>query len=380
MSSASLLFRETLPNHDAVPANIPVPRPPRYAVVLAGGSGSRFWPRSRLRMPKQLLPIVGARTMLQETVARLSPLVGREGMRIVTGREHARAVRAQLPGLRPGQVLVEPEGRNTAAAIALATLAVVRERDDASIAVLPADHAIDDNARFRSDLGIAFDVAERTGALVTLGLRARRPETGYGYIRPGRRVPGTSGRAAWVQAFIEKPDHARAVALLAGGQALWNSGIFAWRASAILAALRTHLPALVGGLEEALGHRDRRVLAAAYRRLPAVSIDTGVLEHAACVAVVRARFAWADVGSWAALEPFWRAGRNGRNAIRGRAVPIDSRGCVVDSPQRLVALVGVDDLVVVDSPDALLVCRKDRAQDVRLVVEELRRRGLERYL
>jgi len=362
-----------------VPTNSPVPRPPRYAVILAGGSGSRFWPRSRLRRPKQLLAIVGARTMLQETVARLSPLVGRQRLRIVTGREHARAVRSQLRGLRSGQVLIEPQARNTAAAIALATLAVVREADDASIAVLPADHAIEDGARFRADLGVALDVAERTGALVTLGLPATRPETGYGYIRPGTPVPATSGRAAWVKAFIEKPDRERAAALV-GAQALWNSGIFAWRASAILAALRAHLPALVDGLEDALRRRDRGALAAAYRRLPAVSIDTGVLEHAARVAVVRARFRWADVGSWAALEPYWRSAGNGRNAVRGRAVPIDSRGCVVDSPERLVALVGVDDLVVVDSPDALLVCRKDRAQDVRLVVAELRRRGLERYL
>ena len=318
--------------------------------------------------------------MLQKTVARLSPVVARDRVWIVTGREQARAVRAQLPALRPSQVLVEPEGRNTAAAIALATLAVSRAHDDASIAVLPADHAIDDAPRFRSDLGVALDVAERTGALVTLGIRASRPETGYGYIRPGRPVPGTSGRVAWVEAFVEKPDRERARALCAGGQALWNSGIFAWRASAILAALRVHLPTLVAALEGALRRRNRNGLAAAYRRLPAVSIDTGVLERAARVAVVRARFAWADVGSWAAVEPFWRVGGNGRNAIRGRAVPIDSRGCVVDSPERLVALVGVDDLVVVDSPDALLVCRKDRAQDVRLVVEELRRRGLERYL
>src|SRR5439155_7876116 len=239
-----------------VPTDTPVLRPPRYAVVLAGGSGSRFWPRSRLRMPKQLLPIVGARTMLQDTVARVPPLVARDRRRIVTGREHARAVRAQLPGLGSGQVLVEPEGRNTAAAIALATLGVVREHDDASIAVLPADHAIDDAARFRSDLGFALEVAERTGALVTLGLRPTRPEPGYGYIRVGRPLAGTSGRAAWVEAFVEKPDRERAAALLARGRVLWNSGIFAWRASAILAALRTHLPALVAALARALGRRS----------------------------------------------------------------------------------------------------------------------------
>jgi len=359
-----------------------VPRPLRYAVVLAGGSGSRFWPRSRVRMPKQLLPIVSARTMLQDTVARVAPMVPRKRIRVVTARDHARAVRAQLPALGRRQVLVEPEGRNTAAAIALATLDLMRDRDDAVIAVLPADHAIDDGPRFRADLRLALDVAERTDALVTLGLRPTRPETGYGYIRPGGAVRGTSGRVAWVEAFIEKPAPRRAAALLATGRVLWNSGIFAWRASAILGALpRRGLPETV-----AMRHDEHYVEALAAsagtpigRMIPIEQIDPN-LERAARVAVVRARFAWADVGSWAALEGFWRTGSNGHNAIRGRALPIDSRGCVVDSPRRLIALVGVDDLVVVDSPDALLVCHKDRAQDVRLVVHELRRRGLERYL
>src|SRR5206468_1519688 len=177
---------------------------------------------------------------------------------------------------------------------------------------------------------------------------------------------GSHGRGAWATEFIEKPERARAEALVAGGEALWNSGIFAWRASAILAALRLHLPEVVGPLERA--GTSPRALAAAYRRLPAVSIDHGVLERAERVAVVRARFPWSDVGSWAAVAALWSGG-NGRNALRGRTVSIDSRGCLVDSPERLVAVLGVDDLVVVDTPDAVLVCRTDRAQDVRLVAE-----------
>jgi mannose-1-phosphate guanylyltransferase len=160
---------------------------------------------------------------------------------------------------------------------------------------------------------------------------------------------------------------------------LWNAGIFAWRAADVLAELRAHVPEIVGPLEAALA-RGGRALAAAYRRIPSVSIDHGVLEHSRRVMVVRARFPWSDVGSWAAVEPFWRGAGNGHNTVRGHALPIDSRGCVIDSPKRLVALVGVEDLVVVDAGDALLVCRKDRAQDVRLVVDELRRRGLGRYL
>jgi mannose-1-phosphate guanylyltransferase len=346
---------------------------------MAGGSGTRFWPRSRARAPKQLLPILGGRSLLQETVARLTPPISRRRLLVVTGRAQAGGVRAQLRQLPPGAVLVEPEGRNTAAAIALAALHVAQTHPDAVMAVLPADHAIAPLATFRADLALALDVAERTGALVTFGLAPTHPETGYGYIRPGAPVRGGRGRVAWVEAFVEKPDRQRAEAILAEGRMLWNSGIFAWRVDAILAELRARLPGVVEPLAAALG-RGARALAAAYRALPAVSIDTGVLEKAARVAVVRARFRWSDVGSWSALEPFWATAGNGRNAVSGRALAIDSRGCVVDSPKRLVALLGVEDLVVVDTPDALLVCRKDRAQDVRLVVEELRRRGLARYL
>ncbi len=353
-----------------------VPRPPRYAVVMAGGSGTRFWPRSRARVPKQLLSIVGARTMLEETVRRLSPPFAADRVWVVTARQQARAVRAAVPAV--SRVLVEPEPRNTAAAIAFAAAAIARVAPDAVMAVLPADHAIPDARTFRADLSLALDVAETSADLVTLGIPPTRPETGYGYIRPGRPRAGSGGRVAPVARFIEKPDARRARALVARRGVLWNAGIFAWRVAAIRAALDAHLPAVAGPIAQAVARGGARALAAAYRRVPAVSIDTGVLERARNVAVVRARFAWSDVGSWAALEPFWDG--DGSNAVRGRALPIDSRGCVVDSPERLVALLGVEDLVVVDSPDALLVCRKDRAQDVRLIVAELQRRGLTRYV
>jgi len=352
-----------------------VQHPHRYAVILAGGSGTRFWPRSRIRAPKQLLPILGQRSMLAETVERVSPPVARNRVLVVTGRVHAAAVRRALPRLPRAGLLVEPQPRNTAAAIALAALQIARQDPNAVMAVLPSDHAIGDVGLFRRDLALALDIAARTSALVTIGIPPTHPETGYGYIRLGDVVRGTRGRALAAGGFIEKPPRARAAALIAAGDVLWNSGIFAWRVDTILAALRAHLPDVVGPLERAGG----RALARVYRRLPSISIDRGVLERAAAVVTVRARFPWSDVGSWAALAALW-AGNNGRNAVRGLAVPIDSRGCLVDSPERLVAILGVDDLVVVDTPDALLVCRKDRAQDVRLVVDELRRRRLGRYL
>ena len=247
--------------------------------------------------------------------------------------------------------------------------------------VLPADHAIAAHGVFRADLRLALRVAEETGALVTLGLPPTRPETGYGYIRPAAAVPGTRGRVARVAAFIEKPNRRRAEALLAEGRVLWNAGIFAWRAADVLDELRAHVPAVVGPLEAALAPRRSARSPRPTAASRPISIDHGVLEHSRRVMVVRARFPWSDVGSWAAVEPFWRAaGQRATTRCAGTRCPIDSRGCVVDSPERLVALVGVEDLVVVDAGDAVLVCRKDRAQDVRLVVDELRRRGLARYL
>lgn len=349
----------------------------RVAVVLAGGTGTRFWPRSRARAPKQLLALDGARTLLQTTVDRLRPLVGTRRVWVVAGRAHAAAIRQQLPGLSAEQLVIEPQGRNTAAAIALAALRVAQRTPDAVLIVTPSDHVVGDPAALRRALDVACGVATRHDALVTLGIRPTHPETGYGYLLPGGAVGRGGAGARWARGFVEKPVAAKARRLVADG-ALWNAGIFVWRARVILDALRAHLPAVLAPLEAALARGGPRAMAAAYRRLPAVSIDHGVLERAARVAVVPARCGWSDVGSWAALEPLWRDGH--ANAARGRTVAVDSHGCIVDGGRRLVALLGVEDLIVVDAPDAILVCAKDRAQDVRLVVAELRRRHLERYL
>jgi mannose-1-phosphate guanylyltransferase len=346
--------------------------------VLAGGSGTRFWPRSRARVPKQLLALAGTRTLLQDAAARMAGIVGWPHVLVVTGAEHARAVRRQLPRVRAPHVLVEPAGRNTAAAIALAALRIAAVAPRACMVVVPSDHVIGAPGRFRRTIAQAVALAERTGALVTLGLTPTRAETGYGYIRRGAAIGGGNAGAAWVRAFVEKPAAARARRLLRQG-ALWNSGMFVWRADRILAELDRLLPDVVRPLARALGAGGAATLARAYRRLPSVSIDTGVMERAERVAVVPARFPWSDVGSWAAVGELW--GRRGDgNAVRGTVVAVESRENVVDSPRRLVALLGVDRLVVVDTPDAVLVCPLDRAQDVRRVVAELARRRLGRYL
>src|SRR2546428_1181165 len=228
-----------------------VPHLPRYAVVMAGGAGTRFWPRSRVHTPKQLLALRGGRSLLQETVARVSPPIRRERVLVVTARPHARAVARRRRRRGRSALLVEPEGRNTAAAIALAALHVARRAPEAVLAVLPADHVIDDLPAFRRDLRLALEVAERTAALVTIGVPPTHAETGYGYIRVGAPLPGAHGQGAWAAEFIEKPERARAAALVAGADVLWNSGIFAWRVSAIPAPPRAHLPAVVETLEPA---------------------------------------------------------------------------------------------------------------------------------
>lgn len=361
---------------------------PRYAVVMAGGQGTRFWPRSRGRVPKQLLRITGRHTLLQATVRRLVPLCSWRHILVVCSAEHASEVRRQLPRVPADHVLVEPVGRNTAPCIALAAEWIAERVGDAVMIVAPADHVIQDGARLRQTLGAACDVAATHASLVTLGIEPTRPETGYGYIEVGRRLGSQHKDGFWVKRFHEKPSLRLAKRYIAGGRHLWNSGIFVWRASVFRAALQRHLPevgeALAGvwNSPRAGGQRLRR----AYRALPSISVDVAVMQPVGAarqaptrVAVIRAKFDWNDVGSWGAMPEIWGCDAAG-NATVGTIVPIETSGAVVYSPDRLVALVGVKDVIVVDSPDALLICARDRAQDVRRVSEALKQQRLLRYL
>jgi len=342
---------------------------------MAGGTGTRFWPRSRRLRPKQLLRVVGTRTLLQATVDRLRGLVPASQVLIVTRREHAAEVRRQLPGIPRANVLSEPIGRNTAACLALAALEVSRRAPAATIVCVPADHAIADRKAFRATLLEALAWADQERCAVTIGIRPRAPETGYGYIRLGPRL---GGRARVARAFVEKPSRGRARRFVASGEYAWNSGMFVWRADTVLGLLDRHLPQMMTALRAvavAPRHKRQAALAHAYARLAPVSIDYGIMEKASRVLVVGGDFGWSDVGSWAAL-----AGVGVDLGEQAPVVAVDSSRYVVINPERMVALVGVDDLIVVDAPDALLICRRDRAQDVRRVVDELERRGLDAYL
>jgi mannose-1-phosphate guanylyltransferase len=350
-----------------------------HAVIMAGGRGTRFWPLSRSRRPKQLLPIVSERTMIQETAARVRQLVPAERTWVVTAAELADEVAQQLAFLDRDRILIEPVGRNTAPAVGLAAAHLLARDPAAVMAVLPADHAIADEAAFRAALAAAATAAAQHGRLVTLGVTPSRPETGYGYIESGpvaTRIAGLSCHE--VVAFREKPDLDTAQRYLADGRHAWNAGIFVWRADIIRDEIAAHLPVLAGALADpalvAGGARAAAALAAAYAALEPISIDYGVLERSRRIWMLPIDCGWNDVGSWTALydvRPRDAAG----NAVAGEVVLADARNSVVHAGGPLVALVGVEDLIVISTPDAVLVCARDKAQDVRQVVGELERRG-----
>lgn len=359
-----------------------------HPVVMAGGSGTRFWPLSRRSRPKQFLPLAGGAPLLRATVERLPPLAALSEVLVVCGPAHAAAVRRMLPRLPKANLLVEPCARNTAPCVGLAALHVAARDPRAVMVMLPADHHIGRPAAFRDALAAAARVAAG-GALVTVGVKPSRPETGYGYLKVGGPL-AVKGRVkkglapSAVERFVEKPDAATAARYLADGGYLWNSGIFAFRADVILEEIRRLLPEVGRGLAEIAADlgtsRYPRTLARAFPACPSISIDYGVMEKAERIAVVPGDFGWSDVGSFAAL-PEVRAQDGQGNVAEGEALILDGRDNVVLArSDRPVAVIGLDGVVVVDGGDALLVCRRDRAQDVRKAVDELARRGREDVL
>lgn len=348
-----------------------------YVVIMAGGKGARFWPRSREKMPKHLLDIVSEKTIIRETVDRVRIMIPPEKMLVVTGESHAQELMRQLPEIPEKNIIIEPVGRNTAPCIGLAALHIKRKTPDAVMVVLPSDHLIGDEKKFRKVLSTAAMAARRGEDLVTIGIRPTGPETGYGYIEQGREQDPVDGEKVYeVRSVLEKPDLAKAKALLDQGGFFWNSGMFVWKVPAILKALAKWLPDLYNGLlqiEAALGTaQEAAVVDQVYRQARSVSIDYGVMEKARNTLVIPGDFGWSDVGSWDALWEVSPHDERG-HAIRGEAIAIDSRNCLVQSPDKLVALVGVENLIVVESGDALLICKRGCSQDVRKVVERLER-------
>lgn len=350
-----------------------------HCLIMAGGSGTRFWPQSRRHQPKQLLNIVGDKTMIRATVERVSPLVPFDRMLVVTGGSHEEKIRAQLPEMSGNAIVAEPVGRNTAPCIALAAYKLRKIDPDGVMAVLPADHLIVKESEFIKALESAYHVAYQNEHLITFGIVPDRPETGYGYIQRGDLVAENGDFKAYrVIRFVEKPELKIAQAYLAKGDYLWNSGMFVWKISTIIAAFERYLPSVSRAMEtiEADLNTDKEAAAInkLYEELPELSIDYGIMERAEDVVVIPIDVGWNDVGSWTSLQDVWNTDEDG-NAVKGQTLSLRSSGCVVSSPQKLTALVGVQDLIIVDTPDAILVCRKDNAQDIKQLQILLKERG-----
>ena len=350
-----------------------------YGVVMAGGSGTRFWPLSRQFRPKQLLNLTGKDAMINEAVARLKP-VAKDGIFIVSSKSQREGLLSVLDGSIPKEnVLLEPVARNTAACIGYAAIKILKTCGDGVLIVTPSDSYIKNTEAFTSALSLASKTAEEKDAIVTIGIKPTFPATGYGYIRcEDSDVP-----VKRVLQFVEKPDLPHAKEYLSSGQFVWNSGMFIWKASLILKKIELYLPELykeLVRLGDAVGtERESAVLDSVYPEMPSIPVDYGVLEKSDGIYVVPADLGWSDVGSLDMLEAVRPSDGDG-NITVGETYPLDTHHSIIYTGGKPVCTVGVDDLIIVDMPDVLLVCSKEHAQDVKKIVEELRAKGKEELL
>jgi mannose-1-phosphate guanylyltransferase len=344
-----------------------------HVAILAGGEGTRLWPLSRSRRPKQLLQLSGSRSLIQQTVDRLLPLVAPERILIITERSHADDLRAQLPELPDSSIVVEPMRRGTAAALLLAGLHIRERAPGATWASVHSDAFITDDDEFRRTLAAALIAAQSGDHLLTTGVRPRFAATGYGYIQVGEPIGTVDGyEVRHVKRFVEKPDQATADEYVASGDYLWNPGVFVWRNATLLDAFHAHLPDIFSTLDVPVARVDE-VYANARRE----TIDVGIMEQATNVATIPSDFGWSDIGSWAELWELATDRDAADNVLRGagRVLAADSARNLVYAEGRSVALVGVKDLVVVETADAVFICPRDRAQDVKLIVQRLQQDG-----
>ncbi len=352
---------------------------PVNAVILAGGSGSRLWPLSRQNLPKQFLALDGDASLLQTTINRLSPVIDHKNVLIVTQEAHAKG--EAYHALLPYQTVFEPIGRNTAPAIALAAAYLMADGSDPIMVVLPADHIIKEEVQFREHLSAAINAAE-TGSLITFGIKPTRPDTGFGYIK-AHRDSASSGVYA-VDQFTEKPDERTAENFLQEGGYYWNSGMFVWRASAILAEIQQFLPAVYGVVQTIVAESRtvgsfQRAVEKHFAAMPSVSIDYGVLEKSSRVSLIPCEIGWNDVGSWQAVHEISAQDESG-NALQGNVVAVGCKNSLIRAEKRLVAAIGIEDICVIETADAVLIAKSDQTQRVREVVDALQARGATEHI
>ena len=339
------------------------------AVIMAGGIGSRFWPRSRQKEPKQLLNLFTDQSMIQNTVTRLNSLVKNENIYVVTNKLQKKKIVEQLSDVPDENILVEPFGKNTAACIGLAAMIIQSKHEDAVMVVLPADHLINDNEEFKNTLQKAVDYAEHTDALVTIGIHPTRPDTGYGYIQIDENSEKKEELHKVIR-FAEKPNLDTAERFLASGDFFWNSGMFIWRTSVILNEIENYMLDLRDGLEEirlAIGRKNfDDILTNVYGQLKNISIDYGIMEKSQIVYLIKGKFDWSDVGSWDAVYHLLEKDTH-ENVEKGAVYLENSERTYVHSDKKFTAVIGVQDLIVINTEDATLVCHRDYAQDVKLL-------------
>lgn len=354
----------------------------KTALIMAGGRGERFWPKSRKSLPKQFLSLTDdGRTMIQLTVERIRPLIDLEDIYISTNRAYRGLVMEQLPGIPPENILCEPVGRNTAPCIGLGAVHIAKKYEDAVMMVLPSDHLIKYNQMFLNALKDGCSIAEKGKNLVTIGITPDYPETGYGYIK---FLPQQAdGNAYAVDRFVEKPDMETAKEYLESEEYLWNSGMFIWKVSTILDNMKSMLPDLHQGLlniAEAIGtDKQEMVLEKVFPELESVSIDYGVMEKAENIFILPGVFGWDDVGSWLAVERIQKANESG-NVVTGNIITINSKNNIIQGGKKLIAAVGLENLIIVDTEDATLICDKGSTPDIKLVLENLKICNREEYL
>ncbi len=351
----------------------------QYAVVMAGGAGTRLWPAARRHSPKQLQRLIFKQPLIAETVERLGHAYPLERILVVTAQQYADAIREALPELPANNVISEPVGRNTAAAIALAAFQIHRQDPEGIFAVFPADHVILHAQTLYRAIDFANQLALRH-RVVDIGVPPSHAETGYGYIELGQVLTQQGDLSAYeVKRFVEKPDYQQAREYVEAGNYIWNSGMFVWRVEAYLEALELHLPETYRRLEPAERSGNWERLAEAYARIPDISVDYAIMEKVSDVVAVPANFGWRDIGDWNALWEMMDHDENG-NAFEGRHVYLDARNSLLLSRQKLVAAIGVEDLIVVDTDDVLLIMPRDRAQEVKTLLDDLKQTGQTDYL
>lgn len=346
----------------------------KTALIMAGGKGERFWPKSRKHLPKQFLSLTSdGKTMIQLTVDRILPLVHIEDIYIVTNKDYKNLVLEQLPALPSENILCEPIGRNTAPCVGLGAIHIAHKYEDALMMVLPSDHLIKYNSMFVNTLKDACDIAKTNSNLVTIGITPDYPETGYGYIKFNPTI--CEGRAYAVDRFVEKPSLEVAKEYLETEEYLWNSGMFVWKVSSILNAMKNYMPETYEGLiriQDSLDTEEyNSILSKEFTAFSSESIDYGIMEKAKHIYTLPGTFGWDDVGSWLAVERIKKSNEYG-NVVSGNIITIGTKNCIIEGSKKLIATVGLQDLIIVDTPDATLICEKDSAGDIKKVLENLK--------